>query len=669
MLAGIGGRSSPGVARLLALMVTAKDNFCQKLRPLVPVLFFIFAFTVAWVSSPLIKLPFSNPWQVVGPLSILAYNPYNNILRFIFLISVPSLLLIIASGFSLGRKIISPHHLAGSEHNYPRFASCYYQYIIGFLTIVVLFLIAGDFNLYYQYSAMEPLDTYHEGESLGAAIDYLHHKLPYKETIFAHGLFGDPLRAVLSFYLFGKSIAAVRTLSFIIYILLAINFLLLLYCLFEKNIHLTFIAFILMVFLWKVGPFDIGFDVDNRDILLLLVLLITVILSLEIMGNISYKKMKVNILLFLLTFISGLGFSYSHDRGFYLTIFSLIYSITIYFLYLRRLDKKYIFPVLAGYLLAVITFGWGIKWCYYDFFQFVFMTQPNYWDLMDGFPYLFNDFVSLLPIFLIAAMLWWLVYRFIAAASSQSASFARSIKLFINDYLLEIFLLIIAIFFFRSALNRGDIPHIQQSCGLVYLLAIYILLKHYLPYVLSKMKKPLFYLFAFEFTILLAFMGSYLPIITYDNWYRVPLEKSDLSLIPRNYLETISFLKRNLKDDESFYTMTSEGCWYYFLDKPCPNRFPIVWFAVPSFYQEEVVEDLKKRNVKYVLYRNGNWSNRIDDIPITQKVPLIFDFLQQNYEFCITIDDNEVWVKKAANLSAVRQHLLHPGKEKDTGTG
>jgi hypothetical protein len=45
--------------------------------------------------------------------------------------------------------------------------------------------------------------------------------------------------------------------------------------------------------------------------------------------------------------------------------------------------------------------------------------------------------------------------------------------------------------------------------------------------------------------------------------------------------------------------MTSEGSWYYFIEKACPTRFPVVWFASTTFYQEEIVSDLKNNNVKY----------------------------------------------------------------------
>ncbi|MHB8123064.1 MAG: hypothetical protein ACYDG4_13020 [Desulfuromonadaceae bacterium] len=494
------------------------------------------------------------------------------------------------------------------------------------------------------------LDTYHEGETLGTAIDYLHHKLPYKEAIFAHGLFEDPLRAVLSFSLFGKSIVAVRTLSLIIYMLITVIFMVVLYYMFNKNILLTLLAFILLMVLMKIGPLNIGFDFWNRDLLLLIVLLITIILKHEIIEMFSCKKKKITILLYLLPFISVSGFLVSHDRGFYLTIFSLIYTFTIYFLYLRRIYYSYIFPIIMGYLGGIILLGFGIKWRYNDFSQFVFFIQPRYWDLMDGLPYDFSNHRYLLPILLTAAILYWLVYRCIGTILSRNDTLRKALKLFIDTYLLEIALLVIAIFFYRNALNRSDYIHVLLSCGPIYLLTIYIMINYYLSIMLSKMRKPLYCLIAIDVIILSIFMINYLPKITFGNWYRFPLGLADQVLIPNNYHKTISFLKNNLNYDESFYTMTSEGSWYYFLNKPCPARFQIVWFAVPEFYQKEIIEDLQKGNVKYILYKNNNVANKLDAISIEVKVPLIYAFLQENYEFCTKIDDHEIWVKKRGDL-------------------
>ena len=95
--------------------------------------------------------------------------------------------------------------------------------------------------------------------------------------------------------------------------------------------------------------------------------------------------------------------------------------------------------------------------------------------------------------------------------------------------------------------------------------------------------------------------------------------------------------------------MTSEASWYYFIRKPCPIRFPIVWFAMPYFYQSEIVEDLKKSRVKYILYKNDARSNRFGGFGNEVKLPVVVDYIKKNYCFFIKINDNEIWIKKAGS--------------------
>ncbi len=125
-----------------------------------------------------------------------------------------------------------------------------------------------------------------------------------------------------------------------------------------------------------------------------------------------------------------------------------------------------------------------------------------------------------------------------------------------------------------------------------------------------------------------------------------PLGVKDSEIIPDNYKATILFLKNNLAPDESFFTMTAEASWYYFIDRPSPSRFPVIIFAIPYFYQNEVVKDLEKNNVKFVLYRNSHWASRFDGFPNEERLPLIAKYIRNNFIFYRKIDDNEIWIRK-----------------------
>jgi len=73
---------------------------------------------------------------------------------------------------------------------------------------------------------------------------------------------------------------------------------------------------------------------------------------------------------------------------------------------------------------------------------------------------------------------------------------------------------------------------------------------------------------------------------------------------------------------------------------------------MPYFYQEEVVEDLKKANIKYVLYTNSDWYNSVSGFDFegfsnAVRFPIVLAYLKKNFVFYKMIDDNEIWIRKS----------------------
>lgn len=60
-----------------------------------------------------------------------------------------------------------------------------------------------------------------------------------------------------------------------------------------------------------------------------------------------------------------------------------------------------------------------------------------------------------------------------------------------------------------------------------------------------------------------------------------PSRREDRSFVPLHHVRTLSCLGEHLGADEHFYTLTSEGSWYYFTGRPCPSRFLMPWTAPP----------------------------------------------------------------------------------------
>lgn len=623
---------------------------CRYRKELLVPAIFIASFKVALMFHDKLKLPFSNPLGIFSILTARKYNPANDIIRFVFLVMTPALVVAAVFLVRITRGWISTK--TRQVLDFKEISSNGLLAGITYILVVVgLFIAVGS---YYDHHKNMRLDTFHEGERLGPAIDYLDGKVPYKDTIFLHGAFQDPLSAILAFKIFGKSISAVRTLDLILKIITLLLLLITLYLLYSRNIFFTCMSFFLLLIIETTAPFGVKYFLNHRlSVILIFVILATFIRRVITADSLKIHKWRTHLLLFLFTLIPSAGFAYSLDVGFFSFAASVITMAIIYFLHLRKADFKYIFSILAGYMSGMIVLGFAIRWAYYDFFKFTFIELPQFKDLMDGLVYHFGKIEKLVPVVLMSVWMYWLVYRFINLSVNTKGKFWEKFKSFYTDYFMEILLLILSIFCFRSPLSRSDKVHVWGWSLPVFVLTFFVLSRHYfLPY-LSRIKKRNLDCFIRCIIILVVYFVKYLPKVNWDQLYKFPLSVTDAELIDPSYTKTISFLKENLGPDENFFALTSEPIWYYFIDKPCPSRFSVMWFAVLPIYQNEMVENLKANNVKFILYHSDFRVGPFRDVHNKIRIPIVMDYINRNYIPHVKIDDKEIWIRKSGLKSDI----------------
>lgn len=633
----------------------ALERASKQFFPLLAI--FVLAFIVGLFTYDKIKLPFANPWNIKGALTAIQYNPSNDIVRFVFLVALPSIALIAFCVNRTVRHFFTPKAFSINQIKKPAKGRPLLKCFIYMLAFSGLLLKGGT----HTYNS-GLLDTLHEGESLGPAIDYLNGKVPYKDTLFIHGAFYDPLRAVLSFKLFGKSIGAFRTLVSIMYVTSLVLFFFALYLLYSKNIYYTTVCMYSFIIIAYVRPFEATFYIGSIPFLAFLIIAALLHGSLQRLQR-GHDEKNLHILLFLFLFLPTLSFAYRVDVAFFLLTAAIVHSAIIYALYLRKVDVKYIFPLVAGCISGILGFGLVISWAYYDFGAYVIHLM-RFEPLMNGFVYPFKEFQFLVPVLFISVILYWLTHRFVTCTVLCKGSFMERVKLFYITYFLELLLFTLSIFYFRRGLIRSDSAHVAGALHPIVILSIYISLKHYVSPLLRKTRYEDTIVAAASLAVLVVFAVTFTPRINWGHWYEFPLGLPEETFIPENYHETISFLRDNLDADEGFLTLTSEATWYYFLDKPCPIRVPLIYQAMPYFYQNEIVEDLKKGNVKFILYRNDHWANSIEGYDNEVRLPIVMEYIHRNYTFFKKIDDNEIWVRKPnvsiLDLTSIQQTAPRP---------
>lgn len=613
-----------------------------------------------------IELPFQNPWGVTGLLTKIRYNPGNDLIRFAVFILFPILILSVV--YLLNIKKFRDICFGRYSNNFRCSISTELPSLAGKILAVILVIFTILVAFYHPtYHSAGRFDTYHEGETLGASVSYIDGKIPYKDFLFTHGIYQDPLRSIIAFKLFGRSIGSARTLQSIVKILTYLLLSVFLIKIYNGNYSYCFATLIIFILLHERIRFAIafipqfiptlyaGFQVHVPQLTLIVArdittfsFLITIPLLQKFIVCRETDVKKFFVINFVFSFIPLASFGYSIDRGFYLFAVYLIVSPLLYFFFFRRsiFRIRYLISSFLGLSSAMVLLVLLLRGGFVEFFKFTFLVMPRYKELMDGKVYPIHDVWFLAICILIAANLYWVILKLIKEFYLNSGELVLSIKNFMEKYLIEFCLLLLSIFTFRSALGRSDWEHVAYNSFTTYILSAYIFIKYYLHSILHRYR--LNRLFTYFLVFLIISISSLYIYRIYDENLVVenfPFKIRDSEFIPANYKAAISFLKNNLNDEDKFVTMTSEASWYYFIDRPCPIRFPIVWFATPYFYQNEMVEGLQKSNVKFILYKNGGKPNRIDGFDNEIRLPIVIDYIKKNYVFFKKIDDNEIWIK------------------------
>ena len=591
-----------------------------------------------------IALPFHNLWGVIGPLEAIKYNPANNIIRFIVFILFPILILSVTYLFNISGF----RQICFDIDKYPKKDTNNDQNNLQLVKKVIFFLLLIVFTLLIAintptYHSSKGLDTFHDGEYLGTSMYSVKGGVPYKDFFVDHGIFQDYLSPIIAFNLFGKSIGSARTFNSIIKLLAYISLSLFLLLLYHGNYLYSFGT---LAILSSLPTLILPRDVTTFAFLITVILLYAFI-------NSNFHKADSKIFFFinyLFSFIPLASFSYSVDRGFYLFGAYLIISPILYFTFFRRsaFHINYLVSSFLGLLSAIILLGLLLHGNFSEFFSITFLIMPKTKELREGFIYPIFRVEFLISCILIAANIYFVSFNFIKEFHTNSGKAVMSIKKFIEHNFIEICLLLVSIFFFRTALGRSDCEHIVTSISITYILSIYLMFKYYFHPAFhgNGFIKDLFkYLLTFVVMLIFAFdiYRVYHYNLIIDNF---PFQKRDSMFIWNNHWATISFLRNNLGDKEDFITMTSEAIWYYYTDKPCPIRFPIVWLAGPYFYQNEIVEELRMKRVKFIIYKNNHWANTIDGINNETRLPIVVDYIKRNYVLLKNIDDNEIWIHR-----------------------
>jgi hypothetical protein len=235
----------------------------------------------------------------------------------------------------------------------------------------------------------------------------------------------------------------------------------------------------------------------------------------------------------------------------------------------------------------------------------------------------------------------------------------KKIKLFLTTYFPLIILALTSLFYLRVALDRTEIGHfIQSSVGLLLFFSSLLIWKINPEFTFNTIKNDgrpylarLSHVVFLLFSVLLLLMAfnPFKAKNSLANIYRAVKTPNEL-LIPEAYKHTVKKLNSLIKKDETFYTLTSEGIWYFLLQKKSSSKFHQLIYCRTTECQIDLIGDLKKTSPPYLLFSNNYWSSNIDNVSIFNSHHVFLAYIMKSYGPSFEVEGNWIWKKRDDSL-------------------
>jgi hypothetical protein len=625
---------------------------------------FLFCWVVIGLLWDNIWLPYDHSTGIIGTPFGHNFNPKTSLVRYLLFTLLPASIFLILFIIPKTRQILilKPE---SEETNLTKAANLNADDRLSRgLRIFSVFIVVtwgSAFALYFFmerfYPIREVLNIFHEGEFLTPAYNYLKSGGLWTSSVFPHGVFYDPLATVLGWKLFGTvSVGASRVV----------------------NVGLLYLIPLALIFYFIVVS-DVctekGEWVDRIILLQLLLFTYTVAFKYQaaflpmerfaehpkIWGLLEiFSRRDVPVLLgvsFLLIairkrsiaygFIAGLfsaiSYFYTIDRGAYFTA-TLLIVLALSSIFTS--DRRSILKVILGSVFGILS-GWAVFWIYVGHTEFkAFIAQTS--SLYSTISYLTDypiakpgiDRAETIIMALIAIQLFGALYFLIKDYMKK-----RELHLLAAHSSL----VMLAFFYFRSALGRPDTYHMRYASSFSFLgFAFLVWLA------IRKVKKRAAVILIM--TLLLAF-NSYSAIhrvsklsvsrmLDSKKRIRKFVAAPDYEYLEENDGIALRQIKEIFKDEPCFFTITGDAAYSYLLKKPsCGKYFSPVFASLPS-HQKDLIDDLKEASPRYILFDSPSVYNDIDGVPRRVRLSIVYEYLEANYDLFKEFYGYKVYKKK-----------------------
>lgn len=598
---------------------------------------------------------------IVSLVTIKNTSPYTNYVKFLILLLVPSLVAIV----SINTTPDLVNRLWRASINITQKARVFLsnRNIINFSILILI--LAWTVNRNYSNLNWILIDTFHEGEYLGFLPNFLTFKQPFLRSFMIHGFGLDVLTSLIAVKLSDHSNTVVLT-RFFRMTQGAIGYLGCYWIIWElvlsvklKSQKQSVFLLLCLIFTISDGIFFKFFTgiFAGRDTLFILQLGL-IIRFFRITKDSLYNTEKL-LLPILIGISIPVSFLYVYDRAaYFIPICLLACGLSTYFE--QRTFNSFLSRATFGLAISsvLVTIILGTDQVSEILSQVLFWARNGRYIAFNILPApsVSSFFIWVRLSFATLTQIFAVIYLVLAYKNNSS------FKIFLRSNCLLVVLLLASLIYMRITLDKpSNVNYVGSSSLISMLLLIYlglIIFKFYFEdkvnsLIQEPLLKRLVVLFMFLTILLNPVLNPVLSLVKLNELhttYKTP----DMAVIKPDLLQTYNTLKSEISQLSCFFTLSQEGLWYYLFNKPSCSKFSIIYYARTTDAQEIVVRETEARKPNVILFSSLNRGNVFEGIPISDAVPIIYEYFLNHYQPYVLVQSQWFWKRSRNQLDFIR---------------
>ncbi len=566
-----------------------------------------------------ISIPLRNHNQTVGFLTLQNYNPLNDTIRYVVIISAPLIIYFLSQIYFFKKKLKIDNLLNSFSYKSYRSSIKFDEikyFFLGILLLIITQYVSFDHTL-------TKLDYLHDGDYLTPAFNFTLGEGIWSTAFSSHGG-ADIFYAAAAWKIFNiTSVSSVKIFMSYYVILLKIISVVFVFKLINLSVldkrykQLFFVILSIIIINFSNFEFPMNYSIISyRDLYYLLFFIFLI-------DFICYRN---SISIYLISFISFLTPLLHIDTGIYIN--SLFLLLVVYLITVK--EFKNLNKLLSTYII-------------YWFILFILVGQNEFLSFIDHLIYMaqYVDLVHGLkypqPIFNVEDKHWFRATKGLLLQLLACLVVIREVFFKNNrspqDKIFLIFFIIMSFIAYKNALGRSDAQHIRMSSDFPLIILFFFTIESLLQYL---QKKDLKIKFLNRLDLLIVTILIFLSLSTFNlnnfkknQFSAQSILGDDYKLLDQDSKDFINKSAKYFNNEECIFNFTTDISLPYFFKKKTCNKYFSPWLISGIKLENEYVKDLKNTDHKYIIYSSPKYYP--DNINTKKRLKIVNNYLKKNY--------------------------------------